>query len=177
MEQLFSNYIINLVQHTCLKKMCACWSLPSRTYTQISSPQNPEEQGNLTHFTDSCHNPVHFPSLLSKHFFFFPLQECISHLQARWVFQPSLFLRPSPPHSWLISCFLPQALADKIGVGCSLVRGEYGRAWNEVKLMSESRKGVMGALPPLEVYIVDLMFHPGSLIKLRSREADHYRFL
>ncbi|XP_061291971.1 armadillo repeat-containing protein 3 isoform X3 [Bos javanicus] len=70
-----------------------------------------------------------------------------------------------------------KALADKIGVGCSLVRGEYGRAWNEVKLMSESRKGVMGALPPLEVYIVDLMFHPGSLIKLRSREADHYRFL
>ncbi|KAB0381696.1 hypothetical protein FD755_003613 [Muntiacus reevesi] len=70
-----------------------------------------------------------------------------------------------------------KALADKIGVGCSLVRGEYGRAWNEVKLMNESRKGVMGALPPLEVYIVDLMFHPGSLIKLRSREADHYRFL
>ncbi|XP_008586155.1 PREDICTED: armadillo repeat-containing protein 3 [Galeopterus variegatus] len=70
-----------------------------------------------------------------------------------------------------------KALADKIGVGSSLVRGEYGRAWNEVKLMNESRKGVIGGLPPPEVYIVDLMFHPGGLIKLKSREADLYRFL
>ncbi|XP_059951434.1 armadillo repeat-containing protein 3 isoform X2 [Mesoplodon densirostris] len=70
-----------------------------------------------------------------------------------------------------------KALADRIGIGCSLVRGEYGRAWNEVKLMNESQKGVTGALPPLETYIVDLMFHPGALIKLRSREADLYRFL
>ncbi|XP_046534156.1 armadillo repeat-containing protein 3 isoform X1 [Equus quagga] len=70
-----------------------------------------------------------------------------------------------------------KALADKIGIGCSLVRGEYGRAWNEVKLMNESRKGAIGRLPPPEVYIVDLMFHPGGLMKLRSREADLYRFL
>ncbi|KAF6371406.1 armadillo repeat containing 3 [Rhinolophus ferrumequinum] len=70
-----------------------------------------------------------------------------------------------------------KALADKIGIGCSLVRGEYGRAWNEVKLMNESLKGVTGGLPPPEIYIVDLMFQPGRLIKLRSREADLYRFL
>ncbi|XP_042847160.1 armadillo repeat-containing protein 3 isoform X5 [Panthera tigris] len=70
-----------------------------------------------------------------------------------------------------------KALADKIGIGCSLVRGEYGRAWNEVQLMNDSRKGLIGALPPPEVYIVDLMFHPGGLMKLRSREADLYRYL
>ncbi|XP_058537690.1 armadillo repeat-containing protein 3 isoform X5 [Neofelis nebulosa] len=70
-----------------------------------------------------------------------------------------------------------KALADKIGIGCSLVRGEYGRAWNEVQLMNESRKGLIGALPPPEVSIVDLMFHPGGLMKLRSREADLYRYL
>ncbi|XP_064448044.1 armadillo repeat-containing protein 3 [Mirounga angustirostris] len=70
-----------------------------------------------------------------------------------------------------------KALADKIGIGCSLVRGEYGRAWNEVKLMNESRKGLIEALPPPEVYIVDLMFHPGELMKLRSKEADLYRYL
>ncbi|XP_008061832.1 armadillo repeat-containing protein 3 isoform X2 [Carlito syrichta] len=70
-----------------------------------------------------------------------------------------------------------KALADKIGIGCSLVRGEYGRAWNEVMLMNESLKGVTGGLPHLEGYIVDLMFHPGGLIKLKSREADLYRFL
>ncbi|XP_023388915.1 armadillo repeat-containing protein 3 [Pteropus vampyrus] len=72
---------------------------------------------------------------------------------------------------------LAKALADKIGIGCSLVRGEYGRAWNEVKLMNKSQKGVIGGLPPPEVYLVDLMFHPGGLIKLKSREADLYRFL
>ncbi|KAG8504723.1 Armadillo repeat-containing protein 3 [Galemys pyrenaicus] len=70
-----------------------------------------------------------------------------------------------------------KALADKIGVGCSLVRGEYGRAWNEVKLMNESRKGVIGGLPPLEEYVVDLMFSPGKLMKLKSREAELYRHL
>ncbi|XP_078306478.1 armadillo repeat-containing protein 3 isoform X5 [Panthera onca] len=70
-----------------------------------------------------------------------------------------------------------KALADKIGIGCSLVRGEYGRSWNEVQLMNDSRKGLIGALPPPEVYIVDLMFHPGGLMKLRSREADLYRYL
>ncbi|XP_054578690.1 armadillo repeat-containing protein 3 isoform X2 [Eptesicus fuscus] len=70
-----------------------------------------------------------------------------------------------------------KALADKIGIGCSLVRGEYGRAWNEVKLMNESQKGVIGGLPPPEVYIVDLIFHPGGLMKLKSKEADRYRFL
>ncbi|XP_044940915.1 armadillo repeat-containing protein 3 isoform X5 [Mustela lutreola] len=70
-----------------------------------------------------------------------------------------------------------KALADKIGIGCSLVRGEYGRAWNEIKLMNETRKGLIGALPPPEVYIVDLMFHPGGLMKLKSKEADLYIYL
>ncbi|XP_030674323.1 armadillo repeat-containing protein 3 isoform X1 [Nomascus leucogenys] len=70
-----------------------------------------------------------------------------------------------------------KALADRIGIGCSLVRGEYGRAWNEVMLQNESRKGVIGGLPTPEMYVVDLMFHPGGLMKLRSREADLYRFL
>ncbi|ELK32828.1 Armadillo repeat-containing protein 3 [Myotis davidii] len=70
-----------------------------------------------------------------------------------------------------------KALADRIGIGCSLVRGEYGRAWNEVKLMNESQKGMIGGLPPPEEYIVDLMFHPGALMKLKTKEADRYRFL
>ncbi|XP_029811619.1 armadillo repeat-containing protein 3 [Suricata suricatta] len=70
-----------------------------------------------------------------------------------------------------------KALADKIGIGCSLVRGEYGRAWNEVKLMNASCKGLTRVHPPPEVYMVDLMFHPGGLMKLRSKEADLYRYL
>ncbi|XP_016871320.1 armadillo repeat-containing protein 3 isoform X2 [Homo sapiens] len=70
-----------------------------------------------------------------------------------------------------------KALADRIGIGCSLVRGEYGRAWNEVMLQNDSRKGVIGGLPAPEMYVIDLMFHPGGLMKLRSREADLYRFI
>lgn len=32
-----------------------------------------------------------------------------------------------------------QALADRIAVSCSLVRGEYNRAWNEVMLCEEAK--------------------------------------
>lgn len=57
------------------------------------------------------------------------------------------------------------------------MRGEYSRGWNEVKLVNEARKGIIGNLPPPDEYIVDLMFHPGALLKLRSKEADLYCFL
>ena len=33
--------------------------------------------------------------------------------------------------------FFFQALADRIAVGCSIVRGEYNRAWNEVLIADE----------------------------------------
>ena len=42
--------------------------------------------------------------------------------------------------------------------------------------MNESQKGVIGGHRP-EIYIVDLMFHPGGLMKLKSKEADLYKFL
>uniref|UniRef100_A0A8C5P2W2 Armadillo repeat containing 3 n=2 Tax=Jaculus jaculus TaxID=51337 RepID=A0A8C5P2W2_JACJA len=70
-----------------------------------------------------------------------------------------------------------KALADKIGIGCCLVRGEYSRAWNEVKLLNEVHKGTVGGGTAPEVYIVDLMFHPGALMKVGSRDADLYRLL
>ncbi|XP_032099775.1 armadillo repeat-containing protein 3 isoform X2 [Sapajus apella] len=50
-----------------------------------------------------------------------------------------------------------KALADRIGIGCSLVRGEYGRAWNEVKLLNESQKGVIGSLPPPELLLARVL--------------------
>uniref|UniRef100_A0A8C5T8U5 Armadillo repeat containing 3 n=1 Tax=Malurus cyaneus samueli TaxID=2593467 RepID=A0A8C5T8U5_9PASS len=65
-----------------------------------------------------------------------------------------------------------KAIADRIGIGCSLVRDKYNRAWNEVKLVDDSPKGHL--LPPQE-YIVDLMFEPGSLLKQRSAKADQYK--
>lgn len=149
-------------------------SLPIRTYTDIFKLQDLEEQGNIARVLGSYHIIPHLPassrSVSLRALYISPSTKV--GLRTENFFPPRL-----PPHSWLILCFLPQALADKIGIGCSLVRGEYGRAWNEVKLMNESQKGVIGGLPPPEVYIVDLMFHPGGLMKLKSKEADRYRFL
>ncbi len=63
-----------------------------------------------------------------------------------------------------------QVLCDHVGVACSLVRGEYGRHWNEVTLMDEPR-GRVG------VYIVDLMFSPGQLMPSTSPQALQYQHL
>ncbi|NWX98513.1 ARMC3 protein, partial [Nothoprocta ornata] len=68
-----------------------------------------------------------------------------------------------------------KVIADRIGIGCSLVRGEYNRAWNEVKLVDESPQGITGLLLPPQEYIIDLMFEPGNLMKQGSAEADRYK--
>ncbi|NWI77702.1 ARMC3 protein, partial [Dryoscopus gambensis] len=65
-----------------------------------------------------------------------------------------------------------KVIADRIGLGCSLVRGKYNRAWNEVKLVEDSPKGLL--LPPQE-YVVDLMFEPGCLMKQGTAKADQYK--
>nr|XP_009936229.1 PREDICTED: armadillo repeat-containing protein 3 [Opisthocomus hoazin] len=68
-----------------------------------------------------------------------------------------------------------KVIADRIGIGCSLVRGEYNRAWNEVKLVDDSPQGIAGLLLPPQEFIVDLMFEPGLLIKQGSAKADQYK--
>lgn len=65
-------------------------------------------------------------------------------------------------------------LADRNGIGCTLVRGMYNRAWNEVKLVEHSPKGLL--LPPQE-YVVDVMFEPGRLLKQGSAKADRYKYI
>ncbi|XP_072707619.1 armadillo repeat-containing protein 3 [Ciconia boyciana] len=70
-----------------------------------------------------------------------------------------------------------KVIGDRIGIGCSLVRGEYNRAWNEVKLVDDSPQGIAGLLLPPQEYIVDLMFEPGFLIKQGSAEADQYKHI
>ncbi|KAL2307294.1 hypothetical protein Nmel_000251, partial [Mimus melanotis] len=67
-----------------------------------------------------------------------------------------------------------KVLADRIGIGCTLVRGKYNRAWNEVKLVERSPEGLL--LPPQE-YVVDVMFEPGRLLKQGSVKADQYKYI
>ena len=64
-----------------------------------------------------------------------------------------------------------KALADRIGLQCSLVRGEYGRAWNVISIAEEE-----GELYPSD-YLVDLMHVPGRLMKVHSPEAIEYQML
>ncbi|XP_053915061.1 armadillo repeat-containing protein 3 [Cuculus canorus] len=70
-----------------------------------------------------------------------------------------------------------KVIADRIGIGCSLVRGGYNRAWNEVELVDAPPKGIAGLLLPPKKYIVDLMFNPGCLIKQGSAAADQYEHI
>ncbi|XP_063777656.1 armadillo repeat-containing protein 3 isoform X2 [Pseudophryne corroboree] len=68
-----------------------------------------------------------------------------------------------------------KAIADRLGIGCCLIRADYGRAWNEVKLLDVSpQKGTRGQP---ETFIVDLMHQPGHLMKHGSAEADNYQHI
>ncbi|XP_072234177.1 armadillo repeat-containing protein 3 [Leuresthes tenuis] len=60
-----------------------------------------------------------------------------------------------------------KCLADCIGMPCTLVRGEYNRAWNEVLLFNSSSQPCR--------YIVDLMHQPGSLLEVDTPAALQYQ--
>ncbi|CAL9697893.1 unnamed protein product [Knipowitschia caucasica] len=60
-----------------------------------------------------------------------------------------------------------KCLADSIGLSCSLVRGEYHRAWNEVLLMNGQTQR----------YVVDLMHSPGCLLKVNTPPAEQYQHI
>ncbi|KAM4719112.1 armadillo repeat-containing protein 3 [Anableps anableps] len=66
-----------------------------------------------------------------------------------------------------------KCLADCIEKSCTLVRGEYNRAWNEVLLFSED-SNKLGPSEPRR-YIVDLMHQPGALLPLNTEAALQYQ--
>ncbi|KAF3836015.1 hypothetical protein F7725_028573 [Dissostichus mawsoni] len=61
-------------------------------------------------------------------------------------------------------------LADCIGVSCTLVRGEYNRAWNEVLLFNRKERPAQPCR-----YTVDLMHQPGSLLAPNTLAAVQYQ--
>ncbi|XP_063063437.1 armadillo repeat-containing protein 3 [Engraulis encrasicolus] len=69
---------------------------------------------------------------------------------------------------------LYKALADRIGLGCSLVRGDYNRAWNEV-LITDGAAKPDGSYCQPRTYIVDLMHNPGELLRNNSPAAIKYQ--
>ncbi|XP_051910767.1 armadillo repeat-containing protein 3-like isoform X4 [Hippocampus zosterae] len=64
-------------------------------------------------------------------------------------------------------------LADCIGLSCTLVRGDYNRAWNEVLLHDGDRSGNQASSQPSR-YIVDLMHQPGTFFKSHTPAAFRY---
>ncbi|XP_060595382.1 armadillo repeat-containing protein 3-like isoform X3 [Ruditapes philippinarum] len=78
-----------------------------------------------------------------------------------------------------------KTLADKIAVSCSLMRGEYNRAWNEVLLPEEDcslEDSLFAYTPtpgapkfPPKTFIVDLIHEPGNLLPFDTPEAQTYK--
>ncbi|CAF5002645.1 unnamed protein product [Rotaria sp. Silwood1] len=69
--------------------------------------------------------------------------------------------------------FLFKTLADRLGIPCTLTRGNYNRAWNEVILGQSS-----GAVRyPAKTWIVDLLHEPGRLLLANSSDARIYTIL
>ncbi|KAM9436480.1 armadillo repeat-containing protein 3 [Clarias gariepinus] len=66
-----------------------------------------------------------------------------------------------------------KVLADRIGLSCSLERGHYSRAWNEVRLPLTTTRA--GFCPSLQTYIIDLMHKPGTLMKSGTPAAIQYQ--
>lgn len=70
-----------------------------------------------------------------------------------------------------------QVLCDQVGVACSLERGEYGRHWNKVWLAPPTKENSSGQSQVAQVYVVDLMFDPGTLMPVNSPAAQLYQHL
>ncbi|XP_076744214.1 armadillo repeat-containing protein 3 isoform X6 [Maylandia zebra] len=67
-----------------------------------------------------------------------------------------------------------KSLADCIGLSCTLVRGDYNRAWNEVLLFSRNCSNKLHSSQPCR-YIVDLVHQPGNLFPVNSPAAVQYQ--
>lgn len=69
-----------------------------------------------------------------------------------------------------------QCLVDCVGMSCTLVRGEYNRAWNEV-LLFNGNPSCNGCSSKPYRYIVDLMHQPGSLLAVNTPAALQYQII
>ncbi|CAH8542842.1 unnamed protein product [Schistosoma curassoni] len=72
--------------------------------------------------------------------------------------------------SFLQRALVFKLLADRIGLPTNLIRGTYGRSFNEVLIEPENSKSQTYR----DLYVVDLMFEPGKLLKSSTSEALEY---
>ncbi|XP_004065544.1 armadillo repeat-containing protein 3 [Oryzias latipes] len=67
-----------------------------------------------------------------------------------------------------------KCLSDCIGLSCSLIRGDYNRAWNEVVLFEENPPSMQRSSRRSR-FIVDLMHQPGRLLDVNTPAAQQYQ--
>uniref|UniRef100_A0A8C4RAI5 EDR1/CTR1/ARMC3-like peptidase-like domain-containing protein n=1 Tax=Eptatretus burgeri TaxID=7764 RepID=A0A8C4RAI5_EPTBU len=67
-----------------------------------------------------------------------------------------------------------KVLADKLAICSTLVRGSYGRAWNEVLLRQDSTTCCQSLPETSSKFIVDLMYNPGDLLVANGRNSYSY---
>lgn len=85
---------------------------------------------------------------------------------------------------WYHRALLFKTVLDRLGVACSLIRGDYARAWNTVdiskgeilKFTGEEAKEVLEGVSLGEEVpcVVDLCFEPGKLYCIGTRPAEEY---
>uniref|UniRef100_A0A3P9JNM8 Armadillo repeat containing 3 n=1 Tax=Oryzias latipes TaxID=8090 RepID=A0A3P9JNM8_ORYLA len=67
-----------------------------------------------------------------------------------------------------------KCLSDCIGLSCSLIRGDYNRAWNEVVLFEENPSNMQRS-SRRSCFIVDLIHQPGRLLDVNTPSAQQYQ--
>lgn len=97
-------------------------------------------------------------------------------LHTRWSLPPLPALEHCAGHPDPSLRCVFQALADRIGLTCSLVRGSYSRAWNEV-LLSCTPTNAPTFHPQTKSFVVDLMHNPGNLLKCGTPAAIQYQMI
>ena len=68
----------------------------------------------------------------------------------------------------IICALYLQVLCDQLALGCTLIRGEYNRYWNETVVVGDD------SCPVQRKYVVDLITQPGKLLLEGSPEALRY---
>lgn len=107
--------------------------------------------------------------LFSKFFPSFTESTAILTLSIPFLLFPSPYMPGLSPLSLAFQC-----VADCIGMSCSLVRGEYNRAWNEVLFFNGNPSRNERPSQPCR-YIVDLIHRPGSLLAASTAAAVQYQ--
>eukprot|EP01137_Pigoraptor_chileana_P032060 Opistho-2@20849 len=129
----------------------------------------------LAVFVAECMGGVVAPERLANFSFELPISQIKVELQSNVV--PVGSIRTG---IFYHRALLFKAIADRIGLSVSLVRGVYNRAWNTVALgdgaplESSSSGRSLSSRGAMREYVVDLMHDPGHLYEISSSDAQKY---